>query len=146
MASLVKKKHHRRAPCPFGRSFAQLLAIFRLRAKRPRCEKPWVRTRIVLLRPSVPERRQNRSQKPRSQKPRPGISGLGHYRPKCPTRFAMDWHVWLLILLSNTPQTKWCCVGSPRPIFAVIPFVVYRGRRAMFLCGAVYDGRKGHAF
>ena len=33
----------------------QFLAIIRQRAKMPRREKPWVRTRVVLPRPGVPE-------------------------------------------------------------------------------------------
>ena len=49
--------------------------------------------------------------------PRPGVPGLGHCRPKLPTRLPTDWHRRLLTPLSNTPQTKWCCSGSPRPIF-----------------------------
>ena len=35
---------------------------------------------------------------------------------------------------------------KPRPIFAVVAFVVYRRRRVIFLRGAVYDGRIGQAF
>ena len=35
---------------------------------------------------------------------------------------------------------------QPRPIFAVVAFVVYRRRRVIFLRGAVYDGRIGQAF
>ena len=35
---------------------------------------------------------------------------------------------------------------QPRPIFAVVAFVVYRRRRVILLRGAVYDGRKGQAF
>ena len=34
---------------------------------------------------------------------------------------------------------------QPRPIFAVVAFVVYRRRRVIFLRGAVYDGRIGQA-
>ena len=30
--------------------------------------------------------------------------------------------------------------------FAVVPFVVYRGRRVLFLRGSVYDGRNGQSF
>ena len=52
----------------------------------------------------------------------------------------------LLTLLSNTPQTKWFCSGSPHPIFYHVPFVVCRGRRATFVRGAVYDGRKVQYF
>ena len=35
---------------------------------------------------------------------------------------------------------------QPRPIFAVVAFVVRRRRRVIFLRGAVYDGRIGQAF
>ena len=35
---------------------------------------------------------------------------------------------------------------QPRPTFAVVAFVVYRRQRAIFLRGAVYDGRIGQAF
>ena len=35
---------------------------------------------------------------------------------------------------------------QPRPIFAVVAFVLRRRRRVIFLRGAVYDGRKGQAF
>ena len=51
-----------------------------------------------------------------------------------------------LTFLSNTPQTKWCCSGSPILFSTVVPFVVCRGRRATFLRGAVHDGQKDQAF
>ena len=35
---------------------------------------------------------------------------------------------------------------QPRPIFAVVAFVIYRRRRVIFLRGAVYDGCIGQAF
>ena len=43
-------------------------------------------------------------------------------------------------------STKWCCSVSPHPISTVVPFVVCRGRRAIFLHGTVHDGRKDQAF
>ena len=85
-----------------------------------RREKRWVRTRIVIPRPDVPGRR--------------------HYRPKFPTRLPTGWHRRLLTLLSNTPQTMWCCSGSPVLFFAVVPFIVCRRRRVIFL----RDGRSSH--
>ena len=75
----------------------QLLAIVRHREKGIRREKPGIRTRIVI--------------------PRPGVPGWGHYRPRFPARLPTDWHHRLLMLLSNTSQTMWCCSDSPRPIF-----------------------------
>ena len=77
-----------------------------------RREKPWVRTRIVILRPGVPGRGYYRP-----ELRRPGVPGRRHCRPKFPTRLPTGWHRRLLILLSNTPQTLWRCSGSPRPIF-----------------------------
>ena len=35
---------------------------------------------------------------------------------------------------------------QPRPIFAVVAFVVYRRRPVIFLRGGVYEGRIGQAF
>ena len=34
----------------------------------------------------------------------------------------------------------------PSLFYAVVPFIVYRRRRAVFLRGVVYDSRKGKAF
>ena len=70
--------------------------------------------------------------------PEAWCSRKGTFQAQIPTR--------LLILLSNTPQTKWCCSGSPHPIFTVGPFVVCRRRRAIYLRGAVHDGRQDQAF
>ena len=49
----------------------------------------------------------------------------------------------LLTLLSTTSQTEFCRSGSPYPIFHRVSFVVCRGRRVIFLHGAVYDDRSG---
>ena len=70
----------------------------------------------------------------------------GTLHAQIPTRLPTDWHRRLLILLSNTPQIMWCCSGSPVLCFAVVAFVVCHRRRAIFLRGAVNDGRKGQAF
>ena len=45
---------------------------------------------------------------------------------------------WLFTLLSKTPPTEWCYSGNPYLIFTLVPFVVCRGRRVIFLRGAVY--------
>ena len=70
--------------------------------------------------------------------PEAWCSRMGTLQAQIPTR--------LLTLLSNTPQTKRCYSGSPYPISTVVPFVVCRRRRAIFLRGAVHDGRKDQAF
>ena len=67
-------------------------------------------------------------------------SRTGTYRPSFPARLSTGWHRRLLILLSNTPQIMWCCSGSPVLFFAVVPFVVCRQRRVIFLRGAIYNG------
>ena len=52
----------------------------------------------------------------------------------------------LLTLLSNTQHTKSGVVLAAPILFStVVPFVVCRGRRAIFLRGAVHDGRKDQA-
>ena len=109
--SHLSSRRSRLEPLPLRAQLEQLLAIFRRRTKVIRGEKPWVRIPIVLRRPGVPGRGHY------SKLPRPGVPGRGHCRPKFPTRLPTDWHSRLLTLPSNTPQTKWGCSGSPRPIF-----------------------------
>ena len=140
VASLVKQKQLR-AHLSLRAQLEQLLAILRQREKVTRREKPWVRTHVVIPKPGVPGRGYYRS-----ELPRPGVPGRGHCRPKCPTRLPTGWHRRLLNLLSNTPQTTWCCSGSPVLLFAVVPFIVCRRRRVIFLGEAGDDGRKGQAF
>ena len=163
----------------------------RQRAKRPRGEKPWVKTPVVLPRPGVPLG----DTTGRSKRLRTGVLRRGHCRPKCPTRLPTGWHsyavfraqlerifalfrqldktdprrdttgsdsrrapeawcsstgtlqaqipTWLLTLLSNTPHD---ILAAPILLSTVVPFVVCRGRRAIFLRCAVHDGLKDQVF
>ena len=85
------------------------------------------------------------------QDPRPETTGSDlRHAPEawCSRTGTLQSHIptQLLTLLLNTQQTKWCCSGSPILFFTVVPFVVCRGRRAIFLLGAIYDGKKDQAF
>ena len=103
-------------PAPSG-AVEQLHAIFPQRAKGTRREKRWVRTRIVIPRPSIPGRGHYRPERPRL-----GVPVRGHCRSKFPTRLPTGWNRRRSILLSNTPQKMWCCSGSPCRIFRSGPF------------------------
>ena len=138
IASLVKQKLLR-APRPSGRSRSSFLRFFRQRVRVTRGEEPWIRTRIVHLKPSIPGRGHYRA-----ILPKPGVPRQGYCKPKLPTRPPTDWHRRLLTLLSNIPQCD--VLAAPVLFFAVVPFVICRRRRVIFLRGAVYDGRKRQAF
>ena len=109
------------APSVFAISWAQLeriFALFRQRAKKN------------------PRRETTGSDSRRA--PEAWCSRTGTLQAQIPTR--------LLTLLLNIPQTKCCYSGCTILFSTVVPFVVCRGRRAIFLCGAVHDGRKDQAF
>ena len=85
---------HRRCWSLFRVQRGRLLTSFRQRVRRTRGEKPRVRTRIMLPRPSVPARGHHRLKEPRT-----GVTRRGQWRPKCPTRLPTGWHRRLLPFL-----------------------------------------------
>ena len=129
------------SPLPLRTQLEQLLAVFRQRAKVIRREKPWVRTRIKVPRPGGPGRRLYKPKLPRAGDPR-----RGHCGPKFPTRLPTGWHHRFLTLLMDTPQTKWCCSGSPRPIFRSGRLRRLSSTACHILAQSSCDGRKSQAF
>ena len=113
--------------------------VFRQRAKRTQGEKPRVWIRVVLPRPGVPARGHHRP-----NVPRPGVPGRGHCRPVFPTRLLT---LFSQILFSQIVHRQNVVVlAAPILFFTVVPFVVCRGRRVIFLRRAVYDCQKGQSF
>ena len=96
-------------PLPLRVQRELFLDILRQRATRPRREHPWVRTHVALSRPGVPGGGRHGPEVPRASVPR-----RRHCRPIFLRRPPTGWHRQLLTLLSNTPQTEWCCSGNRR--------------------------------
>ena len=126
---------------PSSGAAAQLLAFF-----SPTSEAGTGRDPTGLNSHRAPETWGSRKGTLQDQSPEAWCSRTGTLQAKFPTQLSNGWHYRLLTLLSNTPRTKWCCSGSPCPIFAVVSFVLCRGRRVIFLRGAVHDDRNRLGF
>ena len=105
--------------------------FFRQRAKRTQGEKRRVRIRMVLPRPVLPQE---------------DTTG-----PTCRGRVFPDGdiagpHSNTAFDSSLKHSTSGVVLAAPILFFTVVPFVIWRGRRVIFLRGAVYDGRKGQSF
>ena len=127
------------SPLPHRAQRELFLAIDRRRTTRPRREHRWVRTRVVFPRLGVA-----RGEPCGPKVPTTGVPRQGLYRPIFLTRPPTDWHRRRLALLSNTPQSS-VVLATTVLLFAVVYFVVSRGRRIIFLRGAVCNGRKCQA-
>ena len=84
----------------FQAQVKRILAFFRQRARKTRGGKLRVQVRVVLL-------------------PEAWCFRTGTLQAHILARF--------LTILSNTPQRKWCCSGSPIIFFTMVPFVVCHG-------------------